>query len=85
MKAKDFVYFETELNGVNVQLCAEFFYFDDDRKLIAVAEVVNSDGRMDYTVPTSRISEVIEYLASSYSYRLSAVLRALRENNNDVE
>ena len=78
MGSKDYFYFDTKLNGVDVKLQADIFYFNDEYKLIAAAEVVNSDGKMDYTIPSIRIKEVIEFLASSYGYRLSAVLRALQ-------
>ena len=78
MKAKDYFYFDAKLKGVDLQLRADMFYFNEEYKLLAWAEVVNSDGKIDYTIPKLRIKEVIEHLASSYSYRLSAVLRALQ-------
>lgn len=75
IKSRDKVFFETKLKGKDVVLSANIFYFDEDEKLIARALVKGSEGTIDYTVPTDRVTDTLEHIASSYSYKLSAILR----------
>ncbi len=78
MKSAYPIFFSTKLKGIDVELEADLFHFDDKFRLIANAKVAYSDGLIKYTIPRDRIKEVMERIASSYRYQLSDVFAALK-------
>ncbi len=72
----DFYDFDMEMNGADVMLSSNEFYFDDN-KLICNALINGGDGIEYLIVPTERVKEIIREIAGRYTYPPEAIYRAL--------
>lgn len=75
--------FEAVVNGEEVFLYTDRFYFNDDEVLIAIAGFNGGEDDFDYTVTTDKVNEVILELAGNYKYSLDAVINTLSNNTSD--
>ncbi len=69
--------FEAEVNGGDVTLFADIFYFNDDEVLIARAGFHGGEEDFDYTVPSDRVGDIVRELAAGYKFSFKGVLNAL--------
>lgn len=68
--------FELEMNGVDVVISSNLFYFDDNR--LVCDGIVSAATEVDYfIVPTDRVNEIIREIASMYTYKTEVIYKAL--------
>ncbi|UFH60476.1 hypothetical protein [Sulfurovum mangrovi] len=84
LEANKMFEFDAMVNGQDATLCAEIFYFNEDRHLIAKAMADRGEYELDYTVTTDNVHEVIMSLADNYKYSFSAVLKTLQTKTENI-
>lgn len=75
--------FDVVVNGNDVTLFANTFYFNDDSLLLAIGYLhsdMDDESRFDYTITTDRMHDVIMSLAGSYKFSFNGILNTLNSD-----